>query len=184
MFDNSPRTIAQVQSTLSVSSSAAIVAAAVDQQRKDAKHREIARHYDQQRRKKRSRPSTVSLTIGDLEKFFDDKYGLAFPDDDAGRDDLVVLLHYVAQLGDPSAMRRSVAHRCPRLTGGEYTAMIAAIERKLLRWGADSLAAEIGLNRATRSCLGITTIGATDFCKAKRTARRKKAITPTSAPVV
>jgi hypothetical protein len=78
MFDNSPRTIAQVHSTLPINSFAAIVAAASDQQRKAAKHREIARHYARPRRK-RSRPGIVSLILGDLQKFHDDKYGEPFP---------------------------------------------------------------------------------------------------------
>jgi hypothetical protein len=81
-------------------------------------------------RRKGSRPSIVSLILGDLQKFYDDKYGAAFPDGDAGRDDLIVLLHYVAQLGDPRAMRACAAHRRPWLSDKEYAAMIARIERK------------------------------------------------------
>jgi hypothetical protein len=149
------------------------IAFPTDDQIKAAKHREIARHYARPRRK-RSRPGIGSLIIGDLEKFFDDKYGSVFPDDDAGRGDLVVLLQYMAQLGDPCAMTACAARWCPWITDAEYIAMIAGIERAPMRWRADALASEIGLNRATRTRLGITTIGATDFGKAKRTKLRKK----------
>ena len=168
-----PRTKAQVPPALLAVTPAAIVGLSTDDMRKAAQHREIARRYARPRRKG-SRPSIVSLIIGDLEKFFADKYGAAFPDDDAGRDDLIVLLHYVMQLGDQRALRARAARWCPWLSGQEYAAMIAGIERKPLRWRADSLAREIGLNRATRTRLGVTTIGATDFGKAKRTKRRTK----------
>jgi hypothetical protein len=122
----------------------------------------------------RSRPTIVVLTIADLQKFFADKYGDTFPNDDAGREDLIVLLHYVAQLGGTSAMSACAARWAPWLTVVEYTAMIAGIERKPLRWSADSLAADIGLNDETRTRLGIRTIGAIDFGKRKRTKRRKE----------
>lgn len=158
----SPRVKAQVPSVLST-----------DDKIKAAKHSEIARRYARPRRKG-SRPGIVSLILGDLQKFYGDKYGAAFPDDDAGRDDLIVLLHYVMQLGDQRALRARAARWCPWLSGQEYAAMIAGIERKPLRWRADGLAREIGLDRATRTRLGITTIGATDFCKAKRTKLRTK----------
>jgi hypothetical protein len=138
-----------------------------------AKHREIARHYTRPRRK-RDRPNIVSLTLGDLQTFYSDRYGDTFPDDDAGREDLTVLLRYIAQLGDPRAMAACAAYRCPWLSEAEYTAMIDGIERRPRRWRADSLAREIGLNRATRTRLAITTIGAIDFCKANRTKRRRK----------
>jgi hypothetical protein len=151
----------------------AIVALSTDARRKAAKHREIARHYARPRRK-RSRPGIVSLILGDLQIFFDDKYGATFPDDDAGRDDLVVLLHYVAQLGDARTTTACAAHRCPWIKAEEYTAMIAGIERAPLRWRADALASEIGLDNRTRTRLGITTIGAIDFGKAKRIKRRRK----------
>jgi hypothetical protein len=172
-FNIPPRTKAQVPSALRASTPATISAACIDDPRKAALHRAIARHYARARHK-RSRPGIVSLILRDLSIFFRDKYGKTFPDDDAGRDDLVVLLHYLAQLGDARAMRRCAARWCPWLADGEYTAMLASIDRKPLRWDADGLAREIGLDDATRTWLGITTIGATDFNKAKRTKRRTK----------
>jgi hypothetical protein len=168
-FNIPPRTKAQVPSALP----ATISALSADDQRKAAKHREIARRYDRPRRKGDG-PSIVALRRRDLEAFFGDQYGKTFPDDDAGRDDLAVLLHHVSKLGDPRATRDSAARWCPWLTDVEYTAMLDAIARKPRRWSADSLAHEIGLDRATRTRLGITTIGATDFNKAQRTKRRKK----------
>jgi hypothetical protein len=173
MFSNYPRAFAQANSTLLLSNLPANIELSIDDRRKAAKLREIARHYARPRRK-RSRPGIAALTIGDLEIFFGDKYRDTFPDDDAGRDDLIVLLQYMAQLGDPHAMSACAARWCPWLSEAEYTAMLAGIERAPMRWRADGLAAEIGLNRATRTRLGITTIGAIDFGKAKRTKLRKK----------
>jgi hypothetical protein len=173
MFHNNPSAFAQANSTLLLSNLPANIELSIDERRKAAKLREIARHYARPHRK-RSRPGIAALTIGDLETFFDDKYGSTFPDDDAGRGDLIVLLQYMAQLGDPCAMTSCAARWCPWITDAEYTAMLAGIERAPMRWRADALASEIGLNRATRTRLDITTIGATDFGKAKRTKRRTK----------
>jgi hypothetical protein len=173
MFSNYPRAFAQANSTLLLSNLPANIELSIDDRRKAAKLREIARHYARSRRK-RSRPGIAALTIGDLETFFGDKYRDTFPDDDAGRDDLIVLLQYMAQLGDPRAMTACAGRWCPWLSEAEYTAMLAGIERAPMRWRADGLAAEIGLNRATRTRLGITTIGAIDFGKGKRTKLRKK----------
>jgi hypothetical protein len=160
----------------------AIIAFPTDEQRKAAKQREMALSLARKRRMEKKRPATRPniglLMLCDLENFLSDTYdrhGPSMPEgDDAASEHFVVLLHYVAQLGDPSAMRAAKARWCPWLTEAEYIATIAAVERKPLRWNADGLAAEIGLNYATRTRLGITAIGATDFCKGKRTKRRNK----------
>jgi hypothetical protein len=141
----------------------------------NARHREIARRYASKSRERgRHRPNIVAFRIRDLQKLFADRYGTAMPDDDAARDDLMVLLHHVAHLGDSRALRAYAARWCPWLSYGEFAAIIAEIEYRPLRWRADSLARRIGLDDATRTRLRITTIGATDCAKAQRTKRAKR----------
>src|SRR6266567_1977573 len=134
-----------------------------------AQHREIAQRYARKPKRGRRRQNIAPLRIRDLQKLFAERYGTAMPDDDSARDDLTVLLHHVAQLGDPHALRACAARWCPWLCHGEFAAMIAEIECRPLRWRADSLAKRIGLNDATRTRLAITTIGSVDCGKAART---------------
>src|SRR5438034_10355696 len=141
----------------------------------NARHSEIARRYGRNNQKRGRRcPSIAAFRIRDLQNFFADKYGATMPDDDGASDDLLVLLHHVAHLGDPRALRVYAARWCPWLCHGEFAAMIAEIDCTPLRWRADSLARRIGLDDATRTRLGITTIGAIDCTKAQRTKRRKR----------
>jgi hypothetical protein len=172
LIHNVPRTKAQASSALLDSNTATV---SLEDQRKAAKHREIALNYARQRRKRgRHRTGVVAFRLRDLQEFFGDKYGSMFPaDDDGGLDDLVVLLHHVAQLGDARALRAAAARWAPWLSDKGFTAITAEIDRKPLRWRADSLARRIGLYDAKRTELGITTIGAVDFGKAKRENRTK-----------
>jgi hypothetical protein len=137
-----------------------------------AQHREIALTY--RRRKRGGRPPIVGFRIRDLETFFSDRYGATMPDDDSGLDDFIVLAHHVAQLGDPRALRACAARLCPWMTDAQYDAIVAVTAQKPLCWTADSLAREIGLDDATRTRLGITTIGATDVGKAERANLRRQ----------
>jgi hypothetical protein len=141
-----------------------------------ALHHEIALTYRRAKRPRgRRRPAIVAFRIRDLQIVFIDRYvGGTMTDDDAGRDDLIVLLHHVARLGDPRALRDYAARWCPWLTHGEFAAMIAEIDAEPLRWRADSLARRIGLDDATRTRLGVTTIGSTDCNKVQRTKRAKR----------
>jgi hypothetical protein len=175
-----PRVKGQVHSAVPTATPATIVALSTDDQIKAARCREMALNLARKCRmeKKRPRPGIGSLMLHDLQKFLSDtydKHGPSMPEgDDAASEHFVVLLHFVARLGDPSALQAAKARWCPWLAEAAFDAMIAKIERKPRRWRADSLAQEIGLNRVTRTRLGITTIGAIDFKKATRTKLRKK----------
>jgi hypothetical protein len=178
---HSPRFVkAQTPIAPLASNSPAIIAFPSDEQRKAAKRREMALSLARKRRmeKKRPRPRIGSLMQGDLETFLSDTYdrhGPSMPEgDDAASEHFVVLLHFVVRLGDPSATRAAKVRWCPWLAEATFDAIVAKIERKPRRWRADSLAQEIGLNRATRTRLGITTIGAIDFKKGQRTKLRNK----------
>jgi hypothetical protein len=136
-------------------------------------HREIARRYAS---KLKRRSNLAVFRIRDLQVFYSDRYGETMPDDDhRALDHLVVLLHHVASLGDARALRACAARWCPWITDGEYAAIVAEVDGKPLRWRADALARRIALDDATRTRLGIKTIGGYDVSKKQRRERRKKA---------
>jgi hypothetical protein len=136
-----------------------------------ADHHEIAKKYA---RKRKHAPKTYRR-ICELEIIFTDRYGAVLPDDDAGLDDVFVMANHLAHLDEPDRRIAAWVQRCAPWHGDGRTAeLIEAALRKPLKWTADKLAERIGLNDATRTRLGITTIGATDCKKAKRETRRKQ----------
>jgi hypothetical protein len=63
---------------------------------------------------------------------------------------------------------------CPWLGKDECDTLIADVALKRERWGADALGKLMRLDDATRTLLGITSIGAFDITKAKRAKRAKR----------
>jgi hypothetical protein len=138
-------------------------------------HQKIARKYSRRKPTHGRRcPAIVAFRIRDLQTFVGDRYGATMPDDDSGLDDFIVLAQHVARLGDPRALRACAARWCPWLTDDAYDVIVAEINASPRRWTADSLARRIGLDDATRTRLGITTIGAIDCSKVQRSNRRRK----------
>jgi hypothetical protein len=136
-----------------------------------ADHREIDRRY---RKKKRRGPKTYRR-ICELEIVFVDQYGAVLPDDDAGTDSVFVMANHLAHLDKPGQRIKAFVQRRAPWYGQRRTAkLIKTVLRKPLKWTADKLAQRIGLDYATRTRLGITTIGATDCGKTKRTNLRRK----------
>ena len=141
------------------------------------RHREIA-WRDRQRKRRRSprgNPTTY-IRIRELERIFVDRYGSTLPNDDAGLDDIFVMANHLAHLDEPDCRITAWLRRWAPWFGDDRTAALirAAVTSKPLKWRADKLAQRLGLNHATRTRLGITTIGATDCGKAKRAALRRK----------
>src|SRR4051794_16033962 len=73
----------------------------------DARHSEIARRYTWQARERRKTgraeaPDPVRLMtlirLRELERIFEGRYGRLLPDDDSGRDDLLLAAHHIANL--------------------------------------------------------------------------------------
>jgi hypothetical protein len=136
-----------------------------------AKHREIAEKY--KRKKKRGgHGSSLPYRLRDLRALIADRYGGPLPEHGA-RVDLIVLIHHLVWLGDPRVCAFYKDRLYPWLDEDEHAALLATAREKPLSWSADQLAEELDLDYATRQRLGITTIGATDFPKAKRTRRRR-----------
>lgn len=145
------------------------------QDAKQAKLAEIDRRY--KRRKKRPPPPLVGLRIRDLNRLLTARYGEVLPDDDAGRDDVEVIVHHLAQYATGHPARRInewCRLRAPWLSIAELDALTIAAVTKPKRWRADKLAWRMRLTEQDRKALKITTIGAIDLGKAERTKRRRE----------
>lgn len=133
---------------------------------------------DKQKRKGRSQRRSpmqlVGLRLNDLAKIFRARYGHVLPDDDAGRDDLMVAVHHLASLAHPRAhVTRWLELWAPWLTIAEHKQIIGDALANPQRWKADALAWRLRLTAADRRMLGVTTIGAIDENKAARAKRRR-----------
>jgi hypothetical protein len=120
--------------------------------------------------------------LRDLRKFFGDRYdkfGPAMPDDDQGAlDDFLILLNYVAMLGDYRALRATKARWMPSLDEVAFDAMVAEVVFSPLYLAPDVLGERIGLYDDKRTELKIRSIGGIGCTKAQRADRRngKKAV--------
>ncbi len=126
------------------------------------------RFFSERRRKgrgARGRFSMAGLRCAELERLFAARYGHELPDDDAGRADVVIMLHHLA---------RCAAHAPWLAAAAELEAMLDDVIEKPRRWRADILAERLGLTAAERRRLRITSIGAIDQSKAERLADRKQ----------
>jgi hypothetical protein len=175
LFNGPPRIIAQVHSAPLSPIVATVAPETIADKAKAAKHLDIDNRYAGKREK--SRPSIVSLRVRDLQTFFrdkHDKFGAAMPEgcEDA-LDDFGILVNYTVQLGDYRLVRAIKARWMPHLGEVAFDALVIENALKPLYLSADDLGVRIGLDDATRTRLGITTIGAKDFGKAERVERAK-----------
>lgn len=116
----------------------------------------------------------VTLRLNDLAKLFRGRYGHVLPDDDAGRDDMIVAINHLACLPHPQKpIDCWLEIWAPWLTVSERKEIVGAALLSPMRWKADALAWRLRLTAADRHALGITTIGAIDENKAARKKRRK-----------
>ncbi len=129
------------------------------------------------------------LRIGDLNKFYADRYrgtreGYQFPDDDAGREDLRILLEHYA-LNNPLAMPRIIQRRAP---WADAERVIEQIELNPRRYRAKTLGGLLRFTGEEWKRLRLRTIEPIDMTKEERRAfshalyierrRRKKRQTP------
>lgn len=118
----------------------------------------------------------MKVRLRELERIFAFRWGATLPDDDAGRDDLLIIAHHIVRIwGDPDAhVRPWAAIWAPWIGEAECAALIERVSQKPLRWSADKLAWRLGLTSAERDGLRITTIGAIDMNRDQRAKRRKE----------
>jgi hypothetical protein len=148
------------------------VTARTDAKLKRAKHHEIAVRYGHGRKP----ASMAAWRIAELNREFSDRWGgTLLPDDDAGRDDIELMLHHLARrAGDPA---RHIAGwldlRAPWFAGIERATMVERVLANPLKFKADTVAKRIGLTAERRARLKIRTIGAIDQTATERKAARK-----------
>jgi hypothetical protein len=117
------------------------------------------------------------LRIGALTRIFGSRYGgrtlYQFSDDDAGREDLRILLdHYV--YSNPLAVTRVIKTRAPWLADTECEDLIDRVARSPRYWTSEALAGALRLTEAERIKLGgVPTIGAIDVTRRQRNKLRK-----------
>lgn len=135
-----------------------------------------ARHRP--RKRGRASPCQIAaLRLHDLARLFRARYGVTLPDDDAGRDDMLVAINHCASLAHPlGRIDKWLGLWCPWMTLAERTAVATAAIMDTKHWTADQLAWRLRLTDADRTALAITTIGAIDCSKRMRTIRRKARI--------
>ena len=144
-----------------------------------ARHREIAVRYawhDRNARYRGSAPVLMKVRLRELERIFTSRYGQTLPDDDSGRDDLLIAAHTIAGLGGEVAKHivAWAAMWCPWLPKAEAEAIAGRVIANVHRWRADTLAWRLRLTYAERTTLVVTTIGAVDANQAERLKRRKE----------
>ena len=108
----------------------------------------------------------------EINSLFEHRHGgkdYALPDDDAGRDDALLMVHHQVKLA--SGQRRAlnwIEARCPWMDAEEAARLIARAHAQDWTFVADRLAKRLGLTFDLRNALGITTIGSVDVDKAGR----------------
>jgi hypothetical protein len=112
--------------------------------------------------------------IGDLNKLFARRYGgnresYVFPDDDAGLEDLKILLHHYA-LNNPLAMPRIIELRAPWMNEAAAARLLEQIEAFPQKWRADTLGRKLNLTGAEWRTLRLRTIAPVDMTRQERVA--------------
>ena len=108
----------------------------------------------------------------EIGRLFEHRYGgesYMLPDDDAGRDDALLMVHHQVKLAHGRARAWNwLAMCCPWMNGDEAKHIIARACAQDWSFEADRLAERLGLTFDLRNGLEITTIGSVDVGKAGR----------------
>lgn len=112
----------------------------------------IADRYDAKSQRRRTAPSINRIAakrIHDLERYLEHRYGCILPDDDAGREDLMILANHVAQnRHDPHRKTLgSIRLWAPWMAATEAEALTQTVLKVPRRYKATTLG---GLLRLTR----------------------------------
>ena len=136
----------------------------------------LKRDKDKKKKSKDQRKRAFqAMRIGDLNKLFakrnrGTREDYVFPDDDAGIDDLRILLGHYAY-SNPQRLTKVAALRAPWLTGTQFDYMMADATPRM--WTFQELGDHMNLTEAERCDLGIRTIGTIDVTSKQRKQARK-----------
>jgi hypothetical protein len=118
-----------------------------------------------------------AMRTGDLNKLFAKRYlstreDYVFPDDDAGIEDLRILLGHYAY-SNPHRLTKVATLRAPWLTGAQFEYMMADAVGSPRMWTFQELGDHMNLTEAERKDLCIRTIGTVDVTSKQRKQARK-----------
>jgi hypothetical protein len=106
------------------------------------------------------------VRLGHVKRLLLDRYGFSLPHDDAGAEDLRILLHVKANACRPEqrerALRNEIELQAPWMPAEEAERIAREITLKPLKVTSAWLGRELGVDSATRERLGIWQIGAVD----------------------
>ena len=117
------------------------------------------------------------LRIGELNKLFAYRYGgdritYEFPDDDAGREDLVILLQHYG-FTNPHKMAGIIKLRAPWMEVDEVVRTLERVNTYCRRWRAETLGRELRVTKGEWQRLGLRTIAPCDMTREERKQERK-----------
>ena len=117
------------------------------------------------------------LRIGELNKLFAYRYGgdritYEFPDDDAGREDLVILLQHYG-FTNPHKMAGIIKLRAPWMEVDEVVRTLEQVNTYCRRWRAETLGRELRVTKGEWQRLGLRTIAPCDMTREERKQERK-----------
>lgn len=142
----------------------------------DQVRREERAEARKRRRGRSAGRNLLAIRINELARYLTHRYGETFPNDDAARDDaLVMACHLARTRGGEHEIHRWLGLRTPWMTADQRDEIASTAMRLQLKWTADKLAKRIGLDFATRTALNIKTIGAIDVNADQRAERRRLA---------
>jgi hypothetical protein len=163
---------------------AAVRTAAVSKNVAGARHEVSVRYAWQARQAKRRRAdegykrNPISrFRLRELERIFRSRYGITLPDDDAGREDLLLAAHHIALLGD-EAVKRIVCWAslwAPWMPKCEAKAFAERVTERPLTFKAETLGSHLRLTDAERTAFRITTTRAIGVSTKEMAERRKQA---------
>jgi hypothetical protein len=117
------------------------------------------------------------IRFGHVKRLLLDRYGVVLPDDDAGAEDLRILLHVEANAYQPERRDKvllgEIELRAPWMPADEAQ-LASAIALKPLKVTSEWLGLALNVNSATRERLGIWQIGAVDLDAKGRNERRRQ----------
>ncbi|WBL82304.1 hypothetical protein I3J27_18400 [Bradyrhizobium xenonodulans] len=110
--------------------------------------------------------SMAPKRLAEIDRLLVHRYGRELPDDDAGRDDALIMLHHFAHGGDAlNRMTAWMARRAPWMPPGEANALIDRVFAKPIKWGAETMGKRLRLTWAERTKLKIGTVWAFDITR-------------------
>jgi hypothetical protein len=147
----------------------------------DGAHHEVSIRYAWQAKRCHAGKATggnpvTRVRLRELERIFRLRYGRILPDDDAGRDDLILAAHHIAQMRG-EIVKHIVCWAslwAPWMAQEEAKALAEEIAAAPRKFKATTLGCRLRLTDVERTALRITTIRAVDVSADEMGARRKQ----------